>query len=198
MVKHTLGVDIFSNPANISNHWYSLLLKEMDARLWDRSANAGLASVKKAPGLSRTMVKDIVSFHLRKNTAQGVSVALKIMMCYSAAGRGGEAMYSSYHKMNFDSDLRRVTDDWADRKNLTSKPMTWGPDYEFMELDFFFLLGAYFITSGGAQYAFDGTNPTDEQQFVHPDLAGLSNPASAAQKISDWLKASFYDLLQVQ
>ena len=68
----------------------------------------------------------------------GVSIALKLAMIYSAAGRGGEAMYCSYHKWQFNEDLRRLVDDWNNKKNLTSKPMTWGPDWEFLELDVFF------------------------------------------------------------
>jgi hypothetical protein len=160
--------------------------------LWDRSANAGLATVKKAPGFCRSQVRDIVRFHLKKNTPQGVSAALKIAMCFSAAGRGGEAMYSNYNTMYFDPDTRRMVDDWAEKKTLSSKPMTWGPDWEFLELDVFFLLGAYFITSGGAQYAYGGGNPADNNFFVHPDLAGLSNPASAAVKISEWLKVTIF------
>lgn len=118
----------------------------------------------------------------------GVSIALKLAMIYSAAGRGGEAMYCSYHKWQFNEDLRRLVDDWNDKKNLTSKPMTWGPDWEFLELDVFFLLACYFITSGGGQHAFRGSNPVDRSAFVHPDFAAFANPASAAQKITEWLK----------
>ena len=104
-------------------------------------------------------------------------------------------MYCSFNKMYFDSDLRRICDDWSDKKSLTSKILTMGPDWERLELDVFFLMAAYFITSSGGQFAYDGTNQ-NAKHFLHPDLASLKHPASSANKLSDILKVySFFEYL---
>ena len=229
LAKQITKRDIWTNVNNEGKWWYTQMRYEMKAQVYDRSANSGIALVKKAGGLDRVQMRSIIRYFLQKNTKEGkiemyrvryshriesnwfvtywhiyptlniagVSIALKLAMTYSAAGRGGEAMYCSYKKWQFNQDLRRLVDDWNDKKNLTSKPMTWGPDYEFLELDVFFLLACYFVTSGGGQHAFRGSNPVDRSAFVHPDFASFANPASAAQKLTEWLKVNIQIMLSV-
>ena len=71
LVKLRTKQDIFTNPGNSTDWWFTLMKTEVKARVYDRNNNSGIAIVKKAGGLDRLQIRNIIRYHLKKNTKEG-------------------------------------------------------------------------------------------------------------------------------
>ena len=72
LAKQRTEQDIWTNVKNEGKWWYTQMRYEMKAQVYDRSANSGIALVKKAGGLDRIQMRNINRYFLRKGTKEGI------------------------------------------------------------------------------------------------------------------------------
>lgn len=64
---------------------------------------------------------------------------------YDAVGRFGEVALTSYNYMYWDHDQEATFTDWLSIKTYTVQEMNFFCDAEYLELDYYFTMQAYFM-----------------------------------------------------
>jgi hypothetical protein len=175
---HLKKSDEYKNAeAWLNEEWYTTLYNETGKNITYRSIQLGIPITEKSRRIGRKMLLLICKQLLTENSVTSIEAWAVILTTFLANGRTGEISKTVWNENTYyHVEHESLFMDWSQSKTSKVKQMTFCPDKDHPELDFYLCWATYFVIGGSQRYR--------ESKWIFPFIADLKQPN---RKINDYL-----------
>jgi hypothetical protein len=161
-----------------NEEWYTILYNEISKEIAYRAIQLGLPITEKSRPIGRAMLLLICKELLKENSSYSVEAWVTILTTFLANGRTGEIAKTIWNDNTYyNIEHESLFMDWSQSKTSKVKQMTFFPDKEHPEMDFYLSLATYFAIGGFQRF-------NAEKKWIFPFIADLKQPN---RKINEYL-----------
>ncbi|OYX41102.1 hypothetical protein B7Y94_05555 [Candidatus Saccharibacteria bacterium 32-49-12] len=162
--------------------WYTAIVRDVEVTTSKRRILVGLPVHEKSEGIGREVLCRMMQASLSvapNKQLQAIKDRIALVTTFLAIGRSGEVGFTSYNLSKWNSIYECINLEWPNLKRSEQQPLSFFPDVDCMEIDFYHAFGCYLAVGGDSS----SVSSMDAESWIFPFLR-----ANAAAKVTEAVK----------